>query len=277
MQVINKQVRQPASDGAGVKLQRVHGFKDNSMNPFLMLDQICADDSDDYIAGFPAHPHRGFETLTYLKKGTFSHEDSMGNKGAISAGGVQWMSAGSGVIHSEMPAQSDDGMLGFQLWINLAAKDKMKQREYRDVQPEQLPWHDIGQSQVKIIAGHVGINGQVFTGALQSLPAKAAIIDLEMAAKQTLVIDAEARKVQLLIYAGASEQGHKNCLLELKNTEINLASSEQGMSAILLLGQPINEPVSHYGPFVMNTQQEIEQAISDYNQGQLVQTPPNLG
>ncbi|WP_432472574.1 pirin family protein [Amphritea sp. HPY] len=265
----------PSSDGAGVKIQRTHGFQNNALDPFLMLDEIRSDNPDDYGAGFPSHPHRGIETLTYMRNGGFVHQDHMGNRGEISSGESQWMSAGRGVIHSEMPLQKDGFMHGFQLWINLPAADKMKAADYRDLKQSELPWQPLGNDndniEIKVMAGHFDISGTRYQGPLQSLPGNAAVADLRLSAGTELMIDDLNSKTLLIyVYEGEITVDGKAVSVQsmVKVTdqqELSLSSPSAGV--LLLSGIPLGEPVAHYGPFVMNTQQEIEQAISDYQQG----------
>jgi len=265
----------PSSDGAGVKIQRTHGFQSNGLDPFLMLDEIRSDNPDDYGAGFPAHPHRGIDTLTYMRSGGFIHEDHMGHKGEISSGESQWMSAGRGVIHSEMPLQQDGLMHGFQLWINLPAKDKMKAPSYRDIKQSELPWMSVpDQAEVKVIAGHFTIATLDIKGPLQSLPGAASVADLRLNKNSTLSIDLPENQTLLIYIYEGSVQVEDNLASSqqmIKATALNQLqiSSPEGAGALLLQGVPHNEPIAHYGPFVMNTQEEIDQAIRDYQQGTL--------
>ena len=264
----------PSADGAGVKIQRVHGFRNNGLDPFLMLDEIRSDNPDDYGAGFPAHPHRGIETLTYMRQGGFIHEDHMGNKGQIQSGESQWMSAGRGVIHSEMPLQKDGLMHGFQLWLNLPAKDKMKDPDWQDIGREQLPWQPVPSGAIKVIAGSFNIDNKTVTGHLQQLPGDAAVADLNLKAGATTEIKlATDRPLLVYIYEGEltiNQQAATTRQMIRVTAEDSLQiSSADGAGALLLSGTPIQEPVAHYGPFVMNTQAEIDQAIRDYQAGTL--------
>ena len=274
MKVLSQKKTHPSSDGAGVKLTRVHGFDDHFLNPFLMVDQIITDVASDIQEGFPAHPHRGFETLTYLKSGAFSHQDSMGNKGSIRSGGAQWMSAGSGVIHSEMPENFDGSVRGFQLWINLPAKDKMKTPEYQDVQNDEMPWVEFEGAKVKVIGGNIDVNQQTLKGVLQSLPANVTVADIELDANSELHLDTNNRKTMILVYKGKLKGSEPQVLLNLDSNNIVLETDSEPTEILVLVGEPINEPVAHYGPFVMNTNEEIEQAVNDYNNGNLVQAKP---
>ena len=266
----------PTSDGAGVKLTRVHGLNDHFLDPFLLIDQIKSDDSKEINKGFPPHPHRGFETLTYLKQGAFSHKDSMGNTGKIQSGGAQWMSAGSGVIHSEMPEKFESQTVGFQLWINLPAKNKMKRPEYQDVKNTEMPWVKFSGAKVKVIGGNIQINKQQLSGPLQSLPANISVVDIELDAQQTLDIDTQNRKTMLLVYKGKLKDAKSNTVLNVEAKKLKLEADDKKTELLLLVGEPINEPIAHYGPFVMNSQKEIDQAVNDYNNGTLVQEQPDI-
>ena len=284
---------QASADGAGVKIQRVAGFQSPDFSPFLMLDEIRSDNTDDYIAGFPPHPHRGIETLTYMLSGAFEHQDHLGNKGAIREGGAQWMRAGRGIIHSEMPLQPEDGgesgMHGFQLWINMAAKDKMSRADWRDIQPEEIPETalDDGGSVARLIAGQWNIRSADLDGPLASAAANAAIADLRLipGAEITLPIPAE-HTVLVYIYRGSlqTERGAVNrgtMVLYGAGEALQLRASEEspdqgkdvqsGTGLLVLHGKPLNEPVVHYGPFVMNTREQIEQTLRDYNNGTLTE------
>ena len=267
---------QPSSDGDGVKIQRVPGFNNTNFSPYLMIDELKSVSPDDYIGGFPAHPHRGIETLTYMLNGHFQHKDHMGNVGELRDGGAQWMSAGKGVIHSEMPMMTDGSLHGFQIWINLPAAKKMLPAQYTDFQPEMITEKAIGPNNlVRLISGELTINGDIIKGPLQKTGVPATIADWQASKGEkfdsSLNPDFQA---MLYVYKGTIEvegkivksgqlalldQGEE---LSIKNTE------DSGM--LLLSGIPIDEPVVHYGPFVMNSIEEIEQAIRDYQQDKLV-------
>jgi len=264
----------PSSDGAGVKIQRVHGFRDNGLDPFLMLDEILSDNPNDYGSGFPAHPHRGIETLTYIRHGGFEHQDHLGNKGGVQGGEAQWMSAGRGIIHSEMPLQKDGLMHGFQLWLNLPASLKMKDPDWKDVGQEQLPWHPLDNAELKVIGGDICLEGKQFQGPLQQLPGHATVADLCLKAGADLKLDNDHERT-LLIYVYEGELTLNGSALTTRQmAKVTAAdqvqiSSANGAGALLLSGVPLQEPVAHYGPFVMNTQAEIDQAIRDYQRGTL--------
>lgn len=275
----------PSADGAGVKIHRVAGFQSQDFSPFLMIDEIRSENPDDYIAGFPPHPHRGIETLTYMLSGEFEHQDHLGNRGAIAQGGAQWMRAGRGIIHSEMPSQSKDadagGMHGFQLWINMAAKDKMNKPGWRDIQPEQMREVVLDKrgSLIRLIAGEWQVNGESERAPLLEAAADAAVADLHLApgADVNLPLPAE-HSVMVYVYQGALDTGRGvvsrgNLVLFGAGESLQLRAPEDAPDAstgmLILHGKPLNEPVVHYGPFVMNTREEIEQAVRDYNNGTL--------
>lgn len=268
---------QASADGAGVKIQRVAGFQSPDFSPFLMLDEIRSDNADDYIAGFPPHPHRGIETLTYMLNGEFEHQDHLGNRGAVSTGGAQWMRAGRGIIHSEMPAQGEGGMHGFQLWINMAAANKMDAPTWRDIQGGDIPEVPLDNrgSVARLIAGHWQIQGEAKTAPLTETAAEAAVADLRLQpdTEFTLPMPAE-HAVLVFIYRGGlmSERGpigRGNMLLYGRGESLQLRADGEGAGLLCLHGRPLNEPVVHYGPFVMNSREEIEQTLRDYNNGTL--------
>ncbi|HEY8569124.1 pirin family protein [Microbulbifer sp.] len=278
---------QPSADGAGVKIHRVAGFQFQDFSPFLMIDEIRSENPDDYIAGFPPHPHRGIETLTYMLSGEFEHRDHLGNRGAIAQGGAQWMRAGRGIIHSEMPSQSKDpgagGMHGFQLWINMAAQDKMSKPGWRDIQPEQVREVTLDErgSLMRILAGQWQVHGQAENGPLLDAAAEAAVADVRLAAGAQIDLGLpQQHAVLVYIYRGALDTGRGvvnrgNLVLFGSGESLQLRAPEdapeEGAGMLVLHGMPLNEPVVHYGPFVMNTREEIEQAVRDYNNGTLAE------
>jgi redox-sensitive bicupin YhaK (pirin superfamily) len=263
------------SDGAGVKLTRVlSGRLQQRLDPFLMLDAFGSDDPDDYIAGFPDHPHRGFETVTYMLAGRMRHRDSAGHEGLLENGGVQWMTAGRGVIHSEIPEQEDGVMEGFQLWLNLPAQRKMSEPWYRDFASDAIPEYATPQGvKVRVIAGSSnGVKGAVTREVTEPL-----YLDIHMpaGAEFSTALPA-AHNAFIYVYRGAVTV--ESVQVPSRRMGILTHSSEAGgvtFSAtgdtrlILIAGKPLNEPIVQYGPFVMNTQQEIHQALSDYNNGHL--------
>lgn len=263
----------PSQDGAGVRIKRVHGFNNGALDPFLMLDEILSDNPDDYIAGFPPHPHRGIETLTYIRHGGFRHQDHMGNTGEISSGGAQWMSAGKGVIHSEMPLQEEGLLHGFQLWINLPAKDKLKAADWKDYPAEQLPWQILGDGHLKTIAGTIESPEKQYSSPLNNLPAQASVADLSLPNGGSATIRSEGYKTLIHVYQGKVLVNDR-IVMQQQMAIINDMSeirldSQAPAGCLILQGVPLNEPVAHYGPFVMNTEAEIKTAIREYQQGTL--------
>jgi len=275
----------PASDGAGVKLRRSLGSSNDArVDPFLMLDEFFSDDPDDYLAGFPAHPHRGFETVTYMLDGHMQHQDHMGNQGDLDPGGVQWMTAGRGIIHSEMPQQTEGRMRGFQLWLNLPAREKMKPADYRDIPGSEIPEAaTAGGGLLRLIAGSITVEGKRLTGAVNATPGE----------KSTDPIYVDVRLQPGERFEAALPRGH-SAFVYLYDGEANLGEEERavqhrasgvlgdgdlvrivagprGASLLLLAAKPIREPIVQYGPFVMNTREEIEQALADYQAGRLAE------
>lgn len=267
----------PTSDGAGVKLTRIIGTPQLDMlDPFLMLDCFESDDADDYVAGFPTHPHRGFETVTYLLNGRMRHKDNAGNEGLIEPGGVQWMSAGKGILHSEMPEQKEGLLKGFQLWVNLPASAKMSAPNYQEFPPQLTPleYRDNG-TQIRVIAGETSegtvgsvINTHTYPTYLDvSLPAHT---DFE----QPLVMDHNA--FIYIIEGEVAVQGDekvsaKNLAILTKGDSVTVTSGDKGARFLLIAGKPLNEPIARMGPFVMNTQIETRQAVADFHSGKFGQ------
>ncbi|MBY6071679.1 pirin family protein [Marinobacter salsuginis] len=265
------------SDGAGVRIKRSIGQQQNiRLDPFLMLDEFGSAEAADYIAGFPSHPHRGFETVTYMIEGHMLHEDHLGNRGDLRNGGVQWMTAGRGIIHSEMPQQEEGVMRGFQLWLNLPAAEKMTEAGYRDIQPEEIPEIVFEGGKVKLIAGTMEIEGQFHEGSVadRSTQPIYADIHLESGASVTLPVP-EGHNAMLYLYEGTASladsalQRSAANILGDNGDRIALTAGESGARLLLIAGKPIGEPVVQYGPFVMNTREEIEQTLRDYRDGRL--------
>jgi len=267
----------PTADGAGVKLRRIvspDGMR--RLDPFLLLDEFGSDDADDYSGGFPPHPHRGFETVTYMLEGQMRHEDHLGNVGRLVSGGVQWMTAGRGVIHSEMPEQESGRMRGFQLWINLPAAEKMGDPGYRDIPPEAIPTRTLaGGIVVKVIAGRFEHAGEVVTGAVEKVATAPLYLDLELPADSALTLPVTPGHTALVyvydgavIVAGLPVPAQRLAVLG-DGDAVVLEGGAEGGRALLLAARPLGEPVAHHGPFVMNTRAEIEQALEDYRTGRL--------
>jgi len=277
----------PTSDGAGVKLRRsLGGHSGLRLDPFLMLDEFGTENPGDYIAGFPPHPHRGFETVTYMLDGRMQHRDHLGNVGDLGPGGVQWMTAGRGVIHSEMPLQESGRMRGFQLWINLPAAEKMKPAEYRDIPASEIPELALpGGGRVKVIAGTAVIGEQRVSGPINSpskpLSTDPLYFDLELPAGARFEHPVSfGHNAFVYAYEGSVSIGDGSSARPFPGQAVGILSPGEtfmltagpdGARAIVLAGKPLREPVVQYGPFVMNTREEIERAISDYQSGTLTE------
>jgi redox-sensitive bicupin YhaK (pirin superfamily) len=267
------------SDGAGVRLMRSLGTPEVPLvDPFLMLDEFRSDDPSDYIAGFPPHPHRGFETVTYMLAGSMQHKDSVGNTGNLRAGSVQWMTAARGIIHSEMPKQEDGLMWGFQLWVNLPARDKLGDPRYQDIDPSEIPEQPLADGgSVRVVAGQfvdrVGPVGGVATQPLMldvTLPAGGSL-DVPIPAGHNGFAYVFEGRAKLGDREDAIERGYL-AVLEREGDGLRIAAAgQEGTRVLLVAGKPIGEPVARYGPFVMNTREELEQAFRDYQSGRLTQ------
>jgi quercetin 2,3-dioxygenase len=274
----------PTSDGAGVKLRRSLGSQRGfQVDPFLMLDEFYSDNPDDYMAGFPAHPHRGFETVTYMLDGRMRHEDHLGNRGDLGPGDVQWMTAARGIVHSEMPQQSEGRMRGFQLWLNLPSKEKMKPARYRDIPAGDIPRVELERGDVKIIAGTLELDGATISGPANSSPAQLSTdplyVDVHLqAGAQFSAPLASSHSAFIYTYEGdlkiGTEKDAKSLPLRAAGIlsagdRVHVQAGAEGARFLLLAGKPLREPVVQYGPFVMNTREEIEQALIDYREGRL--------
>ena len=270
---------QATSDGAGVKLRRSIGAADGlRLDPFLMLDEFGTDRPEDYIAGFPPHPHRGFETVTYMIDGHMRHEDHLGNVGELKSGGVQWMTAGRGVIHSEMPQQEEGRMRGFQLWINLPAAEKMKPAGYQDIPAERVTRKTITGGEIKLIAGQIVVENEELTGPINPQPGSMStdplFVDITLATGTNLTLPVpDGHNAFIYVYEGALEVSGAPLATRqagfLGEGDTVSIRSQEDTRAILVAGKPIGEPIVQYGPFVMNTREEIEQALADYRRGTL--------
>lgn len=268
----------PTSDGAGVRLTRCIGTPQVPLvDPFLMLDEFRSDDPNDYIKGFPPHPHRGFETVTYMLAGSMEHKDSVGNTGNLRAGSVQWMTAARGIIHSEMPKQVDGLMWGFQLWVNLPAADKMGDPRYQDIEPERIPEQALPEGgRVRVVAGRFG-DAQGPVGGVTTAPL---MLDVGLAAGGSVEVPIPAgHNGFAYVFEGAAALGDREgelprgtiAVLGPEGDGLRIAAGEAGARVLLVAGKPIDEPVARYGPFVMNTRAELEQAFRDYQSGRLTQ------
>jgi redox-sensitive bicupin YhaK (pirin superfamily) len=261
-------------EGAGVRLKRVLGNdKSSTLDPFLLLDHFGSDNPADYIKGFPWHPHRGMETVTYMWTGEVEHGDSMGNKGVIKSGDVQWMTAGSGIIHQEMPRKYDGLMQGFQLWVNLPAKKKMTDPKYRGIEKEQIPTIQKNGSKIKVIAGRIsGTEGPV-----RDLAIDIEYLDVELTAGKTFE-RATPKKCTVFAYVvngsiGVQDrtvmQGH--CVVFGEGDFVRIASKED-TRFLFVAGEPLKEPVAWRGPIVMNTQEELDKAFEELDEGAFIKT-----
>jgi redox-sensitive bicupin YhaK (pirin superfamily) len=267
--VVNITRGMPTEDGAGVKLTRLVGTPElPDLDPMLMLDTFRSDNPKDYIAGFPPHPHRGFETVSYMLEGRMQHRDNKGGEGLITDGGVQWMTAGKGVVHSEMPAQTDGSMFGFQLWLNLPAAEKMTAPWYRDIGESEIPLVMLAnETKVKLIAGALeGIKGPGPNRATAPF-----IADVTATGAFSLPIP-DGHNAFLYVIEGSGTLGaeHKTitqgdlAILSDRGTLVG----EGDVRFLLVAGKPLREPIAKYGPFVMNTQDQLRQAVNDFQRGQ---------
>ena len=270
---VTKLVRgMPTNDGDGVKLTRIFGGPNlPGLDTFLLLDEIRSDDGADYIGGFPEHPHRGFETVTYVLAGRMRHGDNKGNKGLLVPGSVQWMTAGRGIVHSEMPEQEDGLMWGFQLWVNLPAKNKMMDPRYQDIDPARIPETVLpGGVKLRVLAGSVGATKGPVEGIVTepllldvALPGGAASADIELPA---------SHNVFAYVFEGDADLGQPARTVPRGQIAVFGAGASVRLAGgpgrvLLAAGKPLAEPVARYGPFVMNTPDEIRQAITDYQSG----------
>ena len=263
-----------ASDGAGVKLKRSIGVEPNYFDPFLMLDEFGSENSEDYIAGFPPHPHRGIETVTYMLAGDFEHKDSTGGQGRMTAGDVQWMKTGSGIIHSEMPAMKEGKLHGFQLWINMPAKLKMSKPEYLYIDADKMSVHKDDEKQVKVIAGKF----ENAKGPVKGHNVEPVYFDVELnKSKEFNFKLPSTHNTFVYLISGEIKIGEKkhdrvkdSTLILLTNGEKLKVTALTKAKFLLISGKPIGEQIARGGPFVMNTKQEILQAIDDYHNGNFV-------
>lgn len=271
----------PTLEGAGVRLKRAFGHPEvPQLDPFLLLDDFRSNNPSDYLAGFPWHPHRGIETVTYIIEGVVEHGDSMGNTGKIHSGDIQWMTAGSGIIHQEMPKQIDGTMQGFQLWVNLPSAKKMIQPRYRDVTERMIPEVKVSKSvRVKVIAGTLdGLEGPT-----KDLIVDSEYLDVKMDPRTEFVHSTKkGYKVFAYIFEGkgfftpGKETGMQNVILFEDGEKVKIRSGEEGMRFLLISGKPIGEPVSWHGPIVMNRQSELIQAYQEMEEGTFLRARKNV-
>jgi len=264
----------PTSDGAGVKLKRSIGAEPNYFDPFLMLDEFGSENSKDYIAGFPAHPHRGIETVTYMLAGEFEHKDSTGGKGRMTSGDVQWMKTGSGIIHSEMPAMKEGKLHGFQLWINMPAKLKMSKPEYIYIDAGKMPVHKDKDKQIKVIAGKFK-NAE---GPIKRHNIEPVYFDVELNKNKEFSFKLpETHNSFIYLIKGEIKIGNQDhdriidsALILLTHGKDLKVKASTNAKFLVISGKPINEQIARGGPFVMNTRAEILQAVEDYHNGTFV-------
>ena len=267
----------PTSDGAGVRLTRVIGTPTlPDLDPFLLLDEFGSDDAADYIAGFPDHPHRGFETVTYMLAGRMRHGDNQGNVGLLSAGSVQWMTAGRGIVHSEMPEQEQGLLRGFQLWVNLPARDKMTAPRYQDIAPDAIPTADLGAgARARVIAGRVG----AVEGPVRAVATEPLYLDIALGSGATAAPELPVNHTAFVyVYEGAARIGSGDGATPVRRGglavlgpggRVEIAAAGGPARLLLVAARPLDEPIARYGPFVMNTDAAIRQAIEDYRAGRL--------
>jgi len=266
---------QPTQDGDGVKIHRLAGrHLHQALNPFLMIDEINSDDAADYIGGFPEHPHRGFETITYMKVGRMRHRDHMGNEGVIGAGDVQWMTAGAGVLHSEMPEQ-DQGLLhGFQIWLNLPAAEKMKPAAYQELTSSTITELSLAKGGLlRVIAGNITANQQLLQGPLAQTSTQPVLLDIHLAANELVELSFNAdNPAQVYVYKGATDLiATRQLGIYSEGKNLLLKAGPAGAELLVLSGRPIKEPLVQYGPFVMNTKEEVERALKDFQSPQFLE------
>jgi quercetin 2,3-dioxygenase len=274
-EVARKVRGQPTSDGAGVRMTRVIGSQLlDSFDPFLLLDEFRSDDPNDYIAGFPDHPHRGFETVTYMLAGRMRHGDNQGNSGLLGPGSIQWMTAGRGIVHSEFPEQQEGLMWGFQLWVNLPRTHKMVAPRYQDVQGEQIPEVDLGPgARARVLVGTLNdVSGPVTDVVTEPVYFD---LQLEPSASYTAMLPPE-HNAFAYVYEGDAKIGAASTAIarvELalltQGATLPVTAGAAGARLIVVAARPLKEPVARYGPFVMNTPDEIRQAFEDYQAGRL--------
>jgi redox-sensitive bicupin YhaK (pirin superfamily) len=266
---------QDTSDGAGVRLRRSIGSAAlDHLDPFLLLDEFKSDRAEDYLAGFPDHPHRGFETVTYMLAGAMEHRDHKGNHGNLVAGSIQWMTAGRGIVHSEMPRQKDGLMWGFQLWVNLPARDKMTAPRYQDIPPERVPVVERADgARVRVLAG----TAEGVTGPVEGIATSPLYVDVALPPRARFAQAVPAsHSAFVYVFEGAAalgeppravEAGHLAVLAE--GDQVTAEAGDAPARFLLLAARPLGEPGARYGPFVMNTREELMQAVRDFQTGRL--------
>ena len=277
----------PSQDGDGVKISRIHDFA-GGLDPFLMLDELGSEHPDDYIGGFPPHPHRGIQTLTYVIHGGLSHEDHLGHSSTIGVGDAQWMHTGRGIIHSEMPLTDSQGLHAFQLWLNLPARDKLSPATYRDIHAADMPriaaynaelialggdWHSFNKGSVDKEGSDSESNEQRVSGPLDALAGQSGVAHVRLAAGGSLTLKQTAPTLLIYVFEGELAVGDdviaQGQLARLSQGEHVQLTSTSGAQSLVLAGHPHGEPIAHYGPFVMNTREELDQTLRDYRDGTL--------
>ena len=271
-----KQIINPilASDGAGVKLKRSIGVEPNYFDPFLMLDEFGSDNKDDYVGGFPPHPHRGIETVTYMLQGEFEHEDSTGAKGRMTSGDVQWMETGSGIIHSEMPAMSEGKLHGFQLWVNMPAKLKMSKPDYIYIDADKMQIHKDRDKKVKVIAGKF----ESSEGPIKGHNVEPTYFDIELEKNKNFNFELPLSHNSFIYLINGEIKIGEQAHIKIKDSTLILLSKGEKLQVsalskskfLLISGKPIGEQIARGGPFVMNTKAEVLQAVEDYHKGTFV-------
>lgn len=283
-QAVLVQPAQATADGAGVKIHRSIGFEQlHRFDPFLLLDELGSDDAADYIGGFPDHPHRGFQTFTYLLAGEMAHSDHLGHSGRLLPGGVQWMKAGSGIIHSEMPQQSEGLLHGFQLWINLPKVEKMSAPEYQDFSADAFPVITFGEHEtnfLRVLAGKVALDAQLLQSPVMEKLDDVLIAELAIAEKETINLPINTQHTAIVyVFEGELQIEGETSSSLIKSQNLALLSegdrlkltAKSASKALILSGLAFKEPIAHWGPFVMNTREEVEQAMRDYQRGKLTE------
>lgn len=261
----------PSQDGDGVQIQRIHRF-DGTLDPFLMLDELGSERPNDYVGGFPPHPHRGIQTLTYIVHGGITHEDHLGHSSTIRAGDAQWMHTGRGIVHSEMPLTDSQGLHGFQLWLNLAARDKLSEARYRDVRSDEMPRLASTRAELIALGGQWRrLDGDSVEGPLDSLAGNGAVAHVQLQSDGELALAVGSETLAVYVFEGtleiAGEAVAAGRLAHLGAGDTLALASREGAQCLVLSGTPHREPIAHYGPFVMNDMREIDQALKDYRNG----------
>ncbi|XKE44459.1 pirin family protein [Halomonas organivorans] len=271
--ILRRMRSHPSQDGDGVDIRRLHDFG-GGLDPFLMLDELEAAADDDDIGGFPPHPHRGIQTLTYALRGGLRHEDHLGHHSSIGAGDAQWMHTGRGIIHGETPFTDDRGLHAFQLWLNLPARDKLSEATYRDVRDAEMPRLSAPGAELKVLGGTWRpVDGEAIAGPLEALAGQGGVAHARLEAGGGLALENDATTLLVFVFAGelsvAGDAVSPGELVRLGEGDRLELESRGGAEALLLAGEPHREPIAHYGPFVMNHRHELDQALRDYRDGSL--------